>query len=131
MARNLTVKVATAKVIKALEDKLESNKEAVAFNKAQDESYPAILKAHQESLLANFADALEVKDISFRSWNRNLVVDYQVKEGVEVPETPRKESKPMLHYTQVEEIQNAIRILQMTDEEVVNASTFKSIAGYL
>jgi len=31
----------------------------------------------------------------------------------------------------VEEIENAIRILKMTDEEVVSTSTYNSIAKYL
>jgi len=31
----------------------------------------------------------------------------------------------------VEEINNALNILKMTDEETVNASTMKSIAKYL
>ena len=32
---------------------------------------------------------------------------------------------------QKEEIQNAIRILQMTDEETVNTSTYNAVARYL
>ena len=32
---------------------------------------------------------------------------------------------------EVTEIENAIRILKMTDEEFVNASTFKQVAQYL
>jgi len=31
----------------------------------------------------------------------------------------------------VEEIENALRILKMTDEEVVSTSTYNSIAKYL
>jgi hypothetical protein len=32
---------------------------------------------------------------------------------------------------QKEEIENAIRILKMTDEEVVNTSTYNAVARYL
>jgi hypothetical protein len=33
--------------------------------------------------------------------------------------------------SQKEEIENAIRILKMTDEEVVNTSTYNAVARYL
>ena len=48
-----------------------------------------------------------------------------------IPTKPELELEQELGRWEVDEIQNAIRILKMTDEEVVNATTFKSIAQYL
>jgi hypothetical protein len=51
-----------------------------------------------------------------------------------LPKEPSKDYVTMHAHTyaeQKEEIANAIRILKMTDEEVVNTSTYNAVARYL
>jgi hypothetical protein len=58
-------------------------------------------------------------------------VEYKISKEVEVPEMPKKETIRSLNSHELEEIQNAIRILKMTEEEFVSASTMRAIANYL
>jgi uncharacterized protein with gpF-like domain len=52
----------------------------------------------------------------------------------EMPKEPEKDFVTLHQHSyneQKEEISNAIRILKMTDEEVVNTSTYNAVARYL
>ena len=72
---------------------------------------------------------------SYRSWNNNLNIDFDLAVSEkELPVEPNRDFV-VLHtheyQSQKEEIANAIRILKMTDEEVVNTSTYNAVARYL
>jgi hypothetical protein len=138
MSRAITVKVATPKVIKALETKLatlKADKDNEASNEAKFQK--AMEKWRKEIgkyAIANFAKAENLRT-NYRSWNKTLNVDFDltVAEG-EFPAEPQRDFSAMSDYAyreMVEEINNALSILKMTDEETVNASTMKSIAKYL
>lgn len=130
MARAISVKVATAKVIKSLEDKIAQNTQAIEANKVIDLENEKAKKAHLDLILNSVPNL--VVDNAYVRWNNSLEVSYKLPDGEKFPEFPN--SKPRereLGAWEVEEINNAIRILKMTDEEFVNASTFKSIAQYL
>jgi hypothetical protein len=82
----------------------------------------------------NIAKAENIRT-NYRQWTHNLNVDFDltVKEN-EFPTEPERESEVMHQHAyreMKEEISNAIRILQLTDEEVVSTSTYNSIAKYL
>jgi hypothetical protein len=72
---------------------------------------------------------------NYRHWNNTLNVDFDIitKEGT-FPAEPEKDYE-VIHrhsYNEMkEEMENAIRILKMTDEEVVNTSTYNAVARYL
>lgn len=138
MSRAITVKVSTPKVIKALEAKLvslKSDKDNEASNEANFQK--ATEKWNKE--IAKFAVERIAKAqnlrTNYRSWNKSLNVDFDltVDEG-DFPAQPQREFHTIHDHTyreMVEEINNALSILRMTDEETVNASTMKSIAKYL
>jgi hypothetical protein len=72
---------------------------------------------------------------NYRQWSNNLNVDFDltVKEN-EFPAEPQREFEQLHRHTyqeQKEEMENAIRILKMTDEETVSTSTYNAIARYL
>jgi hypothetical protein len=72
---------------------------------------------------------------NYRSWNNCLNVDFDltVKEG-DFPAEPVKDFEQIHQHTyreMKEEMENAIRILKMTDEETVSTSTYNAIARYL
>lgn len=140
MARSkpISVKIATAKVITALENRLA---ELEANYKKQDENeakFQLKLDAWKKELFA-FAianlDKAENTRTNYRSYSQNLNVDFDisVKEG-EFPKEPEKDYEQIHSHTyreQKDEMENAIRILKMTDEETVSTSTYNAIARYL
>jgi predicted nucleic acid-binding protein len=138
MSRAITVKVATPKVIKALETKLatlKTDKENEASNEAKFQK--AMEKWRKEIgkyAIEHFAKAENLRT-NYRSWNKTLNVDFDltVAEG-DFPAEPQRDFTTIHDHTyreMVEEINNALNILKMTDEETVNASTMKQIARYL
>jgi hypothetical protein len=140
MARSkpISVKIATTKVIKALESalaKLESDytsqeaKEA-KFLKAQ-EKWKNELTAYAT---ANIKKAENFRT-NYRSWNNTLNIDFDLTVlEKDLPVAPERDFEFIGRHdfnTQKEELSNAIRILKMTDEEVVNTSTYNAVARYL
>ncbi len=138
MTRAITVKVATVKVIKALEARLatlesdyntQAQKEA-KFGKAQE----AWRKEIGKWAIANFSKSENLRT-NYRSWNNTLNVDFDIitKEG-NFPAEPEKDFEVIHQHSyreMKEDMTNALTILKMTDEETVNASTMKQIAKYL
>ncbi len=140
MARGkaIQVKIATAKVIKALETKLAQLEKDYTSQEAKEAKYQKALEAWKKEIgkwaIANFSKAENLRT-NYRQWNNNLNVDFDiiVKQG-DFPAEPEKDFEQIHQHTYREmkdEMENAIRILKMTDEETVNASTYNAIARYL
>ena len=138
MSRAITVKVSTAKVIKALEAKLAEIKKTYAEQGANEAKYQKAREKWQKEIgkwaIENFSKAENIRT-NYRSWNNTLNVDFDIitKES-SFPTEPEKDYDVIHQHTyneMVEDISNALSILKMTDEEVVNASTMKQIARYL
>jgi hypothetical protein len=140
MARGkaISVKIPTQRVIAGLETslaKLEMDYATQGENERKHlVAYEAWKKQIGEWAIANFSKAENLRT-NYRSWNNNLNVDFDivVKEG-EFPSEPEKDFEVIHTHTykeMKEEITNAIRILKMTDEEVVNTSTYNAVARYL
>jgi hypothetical protein len=140
MARNgksINVKIATSKVIKALENKLAQIKKDKANQKINEERFN---KAHEKwskdvAKLALTAIS-KAEDLSANlRYNGMINVDFNLPKGaIDLPKEPEKDFDTYHDWQykeMVEEIENAIRILKMTDEEVVSTSTYNSIAKYL
>ena len=138
MARAITVKVATPKVIKALESKLAQmkvDKQNEASNEAKyQEALTTWRKEIAEFAVAHISKAQDLRT-NYREWNKCLNVDFNLTVNPdEFPAEPKRDFNQMPDYRYnevIEEITNALNILKMTDEETVNASTMKSIAQYL
>ena len=131
MSKALTVKVPVTKVIEALENKVSENEKVLIENEAIEQAYPELLKKHSEQVFKSLKDLLTIEDINYSSWRQQMSVTYKVTKDVAIPDSPRKDTKRTLTNYELEEITNAIRILKMTEEEFVNASTMKAIASYL
>jgi hypothetical protein len=140
MARNgksINVKIATSKVIKALENKLVQIKKDKAnqkvnedkFSKAQDKYNKEVAKI----ALANISKAEELS--ASTRYNGKIYVSFEIPKGsLDLPTEPEKDFESFHDWQykeMVDEIENAIRILKMTDEETVSTSTYNSIARYL
>jgi len=140
MARGkaIQVKIATTKVIKALEARLakleadytKQDENEAKFNKKME----AWKKEIGKWAIGQFSKAENLRT-NYRSWNKTLNVDFDltVNEN-DFPAEPEKDYEIIHQHTYREmkdEMENAIRILKMTDEEVVSASTYNAIARYL
>jgi hypothetical protein len=133
MARAISVKVATTKVIKALEDKLDNAKKATISNEKKRKDYEKVEKAYSKEVADLAIKHISKAEVSAHENYRGEVnVNIQLPAGtIKFPEKPSMDLENELARYEVTEIENAIRILKMTDEEFVNASTFKQVAQYL
>jgi hypothetical protein len=136
-SRALSVKVSTVKVINALETKLVEMKENFANQDVKDQAFQIAYKEYQEQLTQYALTHIE-KAANFRTntrYNSTVNIDFDVPQDLEgYPAEPKKDWETIAEwqYKQtVEEIENAIRILKMTDEETVSTSTFRTVAQYL
>ncbi len=140
MARGkaISVKIPTAKVIKALEGalaKLEKDYATQGENEAKfQKKHSAWKKEIAKWAIDHFSKAENIRT-NYRQWNNTLNVDFDIiTKDSEFPKEPEKDFEIIHQHTyreQKEEMENAIRILKMTDEEVVNTSTYNAVARYL
>ena len=141
MARNgksISVKIATPKVIKALETRLAELETNYANQEANEAKYSKAFEKYKKELIAYAVSNIKKAEnfrTNYRSWNSTLNIDFDltVSES-ELPKEPQREFEQMGRHNYLEqkqEIENAIRILKMTDEETVNTSTYNAIARYL
>ena len=137
-SKAINVKIATTKVIKALETKLAQIKKDYEAQDSLEAKYQKSLEKWNKDLmefaLANIKKAKNVRT-NLRSWSNILNVDFDISvtDG-DYPKEPQRDFEVIHKHTyneMVEEIENAIRILKMTDEEVVSTSTYNAIARYL
>ena len=140
MARGkaISVKIATPKIIKALETKLAQLTKDYQAQEANEAKYQKAYKAWQKEIgkwaIANFSKAENLRT-NYRSWNKTLNVDFDIiTEESSFPVEPEKDYEVIHQHTyreMKEEMENAIRILKMTDEETVSTSTYQAVARYL
>jgi DNA repair exonuclease SbcCD ATPase subunit len=140
MARGkaISVKIATPKVIKALETKLAQLTKDYQAQEANEAKYQKAYKAWQKEIgkwaIANFSKAENLRT-NYRSWNKTLNVDFDIiTEESSFPVEPEKDYEVIHQHSyreMKEEMENAIRILKMTDEETVSTSTYQAVARYL
>ena len=134
----ISVKIPTQKVIKALETKLA---ELEANYKTQDENEAKYQKAYEKWqkeiakwAVAQFSKAENIRT-NYRTYSETLNVDFDIKtKDSDFPKEPERNFEQIHRHeynSQKEEMSNAIRILKMTDEEVVNTSTYNAVARYL
>ena len=140
MARNgksINVKIATSKVIKALETKLDQIKKDKANQKVNEERHTkALEKYNKEVAKLALAQISKATDLSANvRYNGMINVDFNLPKGaIDLPAEPQKDFDTYHEWQykeMVDEIENAIRILKMTDEETVSTSTYNTIARYL
>jgi uncharacterized protein with gpF-like domain len=140
MARQkaISVKIATPKVIKALETKLAELEKNYANQEANEAKFQKATEKWNKEVakfaMDKFSKATNIRT-NYRNWNGTLNVDFDLQiDEKEFPKQPEREFEQLHRHTyneMKEEISNAIRILKMTDEEVVSTSTYNAIARYL
>jgi len=140
MARGkaIQVKIPTAKVIKALETRLAKLEADYTKQDENEAKFQKKLEAWKKDIgkwaIANFSKSQDLRT-NYRQWNKTLNVDFDiVVSEKDFPAEPVKDYEQIHQHSYREmkdEMENAIRILKMTDEETVSASTYNAIARYL
>jgi hypothetical protein len=141
MSNKMAVKVQTTKVIKALEEAIKiRDKKFADSEKAQVEFDKAMVKYRDDlKKLVKSPKAKVTEASTYQRWHasKNLS-EQEISVTITIPTSllPKEpENKSNYHersyQNEVEEINNALRLLRMTDQEYVNASTMKSVSQYL
>ena len=128
---SINVKVPTKKVIASLEKKLTDIKAA----EVADAQYEKDFAAWKALVVASVDGAWKVQNSDLRTrWNQNkptLEVTYEVPKAL-LAQKPKERGRITVEERKaISEIESAIRILKMTDEDTVSASTFKAVSKYL
>jgi len=134
----INVKIATPKVIKALETALAKLEADWTNQEANEAKYQKEFDKYKKALIAYATANIKKAEnfrTNYRSYNNTLNIDFDLTVSKdEMPVEPMREFEQLSIYNyreQKEEISNAIRILKMTDEEVVSTSTYNAVARYL
>ena len=140
MARSqkaISVKIATTKVIKALETKLAQIQKDKANQATNEDKFNKAHEKWRKDVAKLALTAInKAEDLSANTrYNGEVYVNFNLPKGaIELPTEPTREFDTYHEWQykeMVDEIENAIRILKMTDEEVVSTSTYNAIARYL
>ena len=145
MARSISVKIPTALLISQVENKVAGIKEAMANYPDEVKKYEADYKAYRNDLVAMAIEALinnpdligEEHDkpirVSVSSHSSNLSVQFDT-DALGFPKQPEKPSNPNQkewigrdHISRLELLEKNLKILRMTSQEEVNASTYGAI----
>jgi hypothetical protein len=137
-SKAISVKIATPKVIKALEASLAKLESDYLLQDANESKYQRAYDKYKKELIdyavANIKKAENFRT-NYRNWNNTLNIDFDLTVSEkDMPAEPKKDFESIGHHTyreQKAEIENAIRILKMTDEETVSTSTYQAVARYL
>jgi sulfite reductase alpha subunit-like flavoprotein len=137
-SKSISVKIATPKVIKALEASLAKLEADYLLQDALEVKYQKAYEKWKKDLIEYAVTNIKKAEnfrTNYRSWSNCLNIDFDLTVAEkDLPKEPSKDFETIGHHTyreQKEEMQNAIRILKMTDEEVVSASTYQAVARYL
>ena len=135
--QGINVKVPRAKVIKALEQALVKLENNYANQDVEDKKYQLARDKWQKQVTklatAKFAKAENVR-VNVR-WNNSVNVDFDLPaNAINLPKEPVRTYETMNEYAYKEtkeEIENAIRVLKMCDDELISTATYGGITKYL
>lgn len=132
-SKSINVKVSTAKVVKALETALAERKKVLTdYAKAQKE-YEKAEKEFRNSVVELFLSGKGkvVNTHKVSAWRgtpeNKWEITVEFPASVKAPESPESISEWQVK-ADIEELENAIALLKMTDEEYVSTSTYKGVA---
>lgn len=134
MSKTVNVRVPKAKLLKALQDALAVKvKEKADAEKAEKAREQRIAEIKKSLISLVKAGKLSVKQVSFPYAYRNEVsdtVEVTFKHKMTVPKRETDYCEHTNKHAQ-DEISNAIRVLELSDEEYVRTSSYGAVARYL
>ncbi len=150
MARSLAVKVPTASLITLVEEKIAEIKTAIAEYPKAVETYKADLAKFEKQIVADVITALTTKPhlvgdnydspirVSHSNYGSRSVSVAIDSTALGLPEAPIKPTDPNSqrsfgreYASPLEMLEKTLRVLKLTAQEEVNASTYSSVMDLL
>ena len=149
MARSLSVKIPTASLIADVEASIADLEAKIATYPADMEAYRETQKAHQQIVLKTVIEALKNPDNIGEDYNSIVRVNQNRygRNGVEIevntdllgiPSPPESPSNPNAkecfgrdYTTRLDLLKKNLKVLKMTNQEEVNASTYNTVIDLL
>jgi hypothetical protein len=150
MARSLAVKVPTASLIALVEERISDIKSAVADYPAAVEKYKADVASFEKQIVADVINALTTKPhlvgdsydspirVSHSNYGSRSVSVSIDSTALGLPEAPVKPEDPNSkrsfgreYASPLEMLEKTLRVLKLTAQEEVNASTYSSVMDLL
>lgn len=140
MAKSLNLKIKKAKLIKTLETALaerkvryENNAKLEAQHEREMEAYNAAILKLIKGGKAEFDEASRCHHYGNRRQTKvEFTVTVKIPKSLAPQEPERPEQYPDYRYrADKEAIENALRMLELSDDEYVSAGTIRSVSEYL
>jgi hypothetical protein len=147
MARSLSVKIPTAALIADIELSLAKIEADIKNYPLHLEAYREQKKAHQDKVVAAVIEALRNPDNIGTDISSPVVVQYRYNNNVSVtvdsdvlglPEAPQEPKKPnekeyygREYVSRKELLERNLKVLKMTSQEEVSASTYNTVIDLL
>ena len=142
MSKSISVKVKTSTLIKALEEALEQREKRWANQAKEKARYQKEVEAYNATIIKLAKSGKgSISEVSKNNWygrqnpkatTESFSVTLELPKTV-IPKEPEAIDEMREHQYEREttDIKQGIRVLKMTDQEYVNASTYKSVAEFL
>ena len=133
---SVSVKIPTEKFVKAVRDKLDELVKWRDNASVRDEKHRKAVEAWQKQVRTSIPKTAKPERVNVSEWNGVVSVEirYEFPAG-KFPEKPSAEKSGMpegYHLnSQIDELSNALRLLELSDADYINASTYKSVSRYL
>ena len=150
MARAISVKIPTAKVIEMIESKIAEINEEIATYPARKEQFQADNEAYTKAVIERVGQAIAKRGselltnedydnavrVSTNYQNRvELTIGKEILDGLVKPVQPT-EPEPKNYYgrsytTKREELEKTLRLLKMSEQETITSSAYNSVLELL
>ena len=137
MAKSISVKVPTKKIITELKRARAEREKAIADYEKAEKAHAKAMDEMKSKVVAQVKNGkATVTDVdTYARWHQDDKSATTFTITVKIPKSvmtePESPERPSTGRHEIEEISHAIRVLEMTNEEFVNASTYNAVIRYL
>ena len=132
----ITIKVSTAKLLSALTKALDERKKTLADNEKSRKDYEKAIKDFTDNLTELFRSGkgkvthVSKTHFSYREKETNSFdISVEFPASIKPPTEPEKNDWSLK--SEIEELENAIAILNLSDEEYASTNTYKGVSRFI
>ena len=133
----ISVKVSTKKVIDALSKALAERKKEVADNEKARKDHEKAVTDFRDTLAEMFrsgkgkvTSVSKAHNFRYNEEQNRYEITVEFPASVKAPKEPENLNDWAMK-SDIEELENAVVILKMTDEETINTRTYKGVARFI
>ncbi len=128
----MNIKVNRLKLIAALKVALQERVDLQIANDNIEQLNKSSLEAYQQKVLELiYTGKLEVNNMLTQNWRQEPCIEVSFKMPKNFRLKPVIIDTEFVRTYEVVELENAIKLLEMSDVETVSAGTYKSVVGYI